>query len=206
MIRFEQCDAREISEKYKGPEVDLILTGPPFFSMSVDMSASGWFNMVTSGLKSAGRLLKDDGVMIVQLGEEGHRGLHRAVINMMCLSNYHIFGEDIWVHGGNMARDKYDPIFLLSKKPRSELYKTVHNFSAPPIASIPISPTEIAVFGTFSHPLAKILIGSFTNEGDLVLDPFCGTGVIPRAAEEIGREGYGSDLHQRIVDYARKNS
>lgn len=43
--------------------------------------------------------------------------------------------------------------------------------------------------------LVTFLINSFTNAGDTVLDPFVGNGTVARVASEIGRIGYGIDLH-----------
>ena len=38
------------------------------------------------------------------------------------------------------------------------------------------------------------LINDYSATGDTVLDPFCGTGTVPRVAEELGRLGYGIDI------------
>ncbi len=38
-----------------------------------------------------------------------------------------------------------------------------------------------------------------------ILDPFCGTGVIPQEAALMGYDIYGTDLEQRMVDYTTKN-
>ena len=37
------------------------------------------------------------------------------------------------------------------------------------------------------------LIEGFSEPGDTVLDPFCGTGSVPRIAYQLGREGIGID-------------
>ena len=66
-----------------------------------------------------------------------------------------------------------------------------------------LKPSEIP-YRTFSeremqHPcefdsiLIAFLIGTFSEEGDVVLDPFCGTGTVPRTARELNRIGVGID-------------
>ena len=39
----------------------------------------------------------------------------------------------------------------------------------------------------------------------IVLDPFCGTGVVLQEALLLGYDAYGSDLSQKMVDYSTKN-
>jgi site-specific DNA-methyltransferase (adenine-specific) len=42
--------------------------------------------------------------------------------------------------------------------------------------------------------VAKQMIIRSSNEGDIVYDPFTGSGTIPKVARELGRVGIGSDL------------
>lgn len=52
----------------------------------------------------------------------------------------------------------------------------------------------------FPLPLACDQIRSWSNDGDLVLDPFCGSGTTGRACIELGRRFIGIDISK---DYAR---
>lgn len=48
-----------------------------------------------------------------------------------------------------------------------------------------------------THPLlAKMLIEEYTEKGWVVLDCFCGTGVIPLVASHLGRNGVGVDIRK----------
>lgn len=53
-----------------------------------------------------------------------------------------------------------------------------------------------------SH-LAYIL-GQWSNPGDLVFDPFMGSGTTAVAAKKLGRHFFGCDISQEYVDMARK--
>lgn len=71
------------------------------------------------------------------------------------------------------------------------------------------------VCGTFNerqlwHPcqmpesLLKRIIAASTNPGELVLDPFIGSGTTAAAAVQLGRDYAGIDISQQYVDNAKK--
>jgi hypothetical protein len=43
--------------------------------------------------------------------------------------------------------------------------------------------------------MVRVLLEEFTKEGDVVLDPFCGCGVVPLEAAVLGRDAVGNDLN-----------
>jgi len=49
--------------------------------------------------------------------------------------------------------------------------------------------------GKLKSGMARVLIEQFSDEGDLVLDPFCGSGVVPYEALLLGRHAIGNDLN-----------
>ena len=71
------------------------------------------------------------------------------------------------------------------------------------------------VCGTFKeragwHPcqmpesLLKRIISASSNKGDLVLDPFCGSGTTAAAAKQLGRNYTGIEISQEYVKNAKK--
>lgn len=62
---------------------------------------------------------------------------------------------------------------------------------------------EMAHRCEFDPTLIKNLIERFTVPGQTVLDPFCGTGTVPRVARKLGRKGIGID---RRCPYTNENS
>ena len=62
----------------------------------------------------------------------------------------------------------------------------------------------------FDHPavmpyrLAEDLILSYSNPGDLVLDPLCGSGTTLQAAQRLGRHYLGMEIAEAYVAIARK--
>jgi DNA modification methylase len=49
-------------------------------------------------------------------------------------------------------------------------------------------------FGTFDKNFCDMIILSLTNENDLVLDPFAGTGIALQSAERLNRKTIGCTL------------
>lgn len=55
----------------------------------------------------------------------------------------------------------------------------------------------------FPYALAKEHITSWTNEGDIVLDPMCGSGTSIVAASDLGRKFIGIDISEEYCQIAR---
>lgn len=50
---------------------------------------------------------------------------------------------------------------------------------------------------------AEKLIKIFTDEGDVVIDPCCGSGSTLRAAMELGRQSYGFEIDRNFYERAK---
>jgi len=57
---------------------------------------------------------------------------------------------------------------------------------------------------TFPIALAKKVISLFTHEGELVLDPFVGSGTTLVAAQDLNRNATGFDLQEKYIDLCVK--
>ena len=68
-------------------------------------------------------------------------------------------------------------------------------------------PARDAKVGMLPPKLAQILINLCGNmpTKSILLDPFCGTGVVLQEGLRLGFNLYGTDLNQRMIDYTRKN-
>ncbi len=68
-------------------------------------------------------------------------------------------------------------------------------------------PARDAKVGMLPPKLAQILINLCGNmpTKSILLDPFCGTGVVLQEGLRLDFNLYGTDLNQRMIDYTRKN-
>jgi DNA modification methylase len=57
---------------------------------------------------------------------------------------------------------------------------------------------------TFPISLSKKVIGLFTHAGELVLDPFVGSGTTLLAAQDLDRNAVGFDLQKKYIELSRK--
>lgn len=51
--------------------------------------------------------------------------------------------------------------------------------------------------------ILKKLIETFTDPGDVVIDPCCGSGSTLRAAMELGRSAYGFEIDRNFYNEAK---
>lgn len=57
---------------------------------------------------------------------------------------------------------------------------------------------------TFPEKLVRDHIISWSNEGDLILDPFVGSGTTCKMAKQLGRNYIGIDISQEYIDIAKE--
>tara|TARA_Y100000034_G_scaffold98324_1_gene120362 strand:- start:82 stop:570 length:489 start_codon:yes stop_codon:yes gene_type:complete len=116
---------------------------------------------------------------------------------------------------GNILAKRYEFIFLFTKDKNFE----INNFRSnkgkgykkqfgPWISNIlTLRPNDIEYSkvhrAAFPKSLPSIFIDIYTKEGDVVLDPFCGTGSTLVAAKDLGRDYIGIDISDKYCDISR---
>lgn len=134
-----------------------------------------------------------------------------AVVRALLLDGWRLRLPIVWDKGrespeslrhANRPRWAHEMIFLLTPGPGrmrfypSLLTETGSVWHFPP-GSNPASPKHLA---PFPDELARRCILPTTLPGDLVFDPFAGSGTVPRVAEELGRRGAGIELYAPSID------
>jgi DNA modification methylase len=70
--------------------------------------------------------------------------------------------------------------------------------------TIPTAPYKGAHFATFPPALVEPCILAGSKPGDMILDPFCGSGTTLEVAVHFGRNGIGIELSPEYIELARE--
>lgn len=197
-----------------GPEtVDLIITDPAYESLEKHRkigtttrlkksagSKNEWFPIFSNGrfppfLEECYRILKknahlyilcdqETGFLLKPLGEYVGFKFWKAIIwdKVAPGMGYHYRGRHEWVMFFEKGKRNLNSKSYADVLP----FKRVANGY----------PTEKPV------PLLEVLVQNSSNPGELVIDPFCGSGSTGEAALKHGRHFYGCDVQQGAVDLA----
>jgi site-specific DNA-methyltransferase (adenine-specific) len=169
-------------------------------------------------------------INIANLGRRPYIPLHAFIIQDMIDLGFHMRGEIIWDKGSSASvstawgswlsasnptlRDVHEYILVFSKgankrhKPENgtstitkeeflESSKSVWKFPA-------VSAKKIGHPAPFPTELPRRLIQFYTFDGDVVLDPFMGSGQVALAAIESGRRYVGYEINPDYVELANK--
>ena len=166
-------------------------------------------------------------INIANLGRKPYIPLHSYIIGDMLEIGYHMRGEIIWDKASSagsstawgswlsaanpVLRDVHEYILVFSKGSFSrkrnekensirkadflEWTKSVWTFPA-------VSAKRIGHPAPFPEELPHRLIQLYTFVGDVVLDPFCGSGTTCLSALKSGRHYIGYDIEERYIELA----
>ena len=160
-------------------------------------------------MKKAGECLKDDAVMIIWTNFLGREPIEKVALDM----GYNYWGDFKWAKltkegsGNELLARLYEVAMIFGKgeKTRPEVddryipWSYVGNYD---------DNKEAENWG--SHPnhkpfdLLEILIRSYSRPGDLILDPFNGSGSTPAATLRLKRRVAGIELREEWAKITRK--
>ena len=124
----------------------------------------------------------------------------------MQIDGWYIRNEIIWNKPNPVPealQDRYvkshEHIFLFSKKDRYFMNKEAVK-NQKDVWTFNTSQSKDAHFAVFPQKLPELCIKASTKEGDVVLDPFMGSGTTAYVAQRLGRKWIGIELNE---DYAK---
>lgn len=231
MMRIENGDCIRVMETIEDNIVDLVITDPPY-NLSVFMNsrdtnlskmrdnffgASGWDDMeyddwvdhMDSFFKHAYRLLKKGGAMIVFMSIIKIE----SIIALAKKYGFYYKTTGIWHKTNPMPRNMNLHFvnsnecwiyFIKDKKTGTFNNKTLE------LDFIETSVTSAREKRFGKHPTQKPIklmehfIRLLSNDGDLILDPFLGSGSSAVAAKRLGRNFIGIELNKEYYNLAKK--
>jgi len=170
-------------------------------------------------------------INVANLGRKPYIPLHSYIIEDMLDTGFFMRGEIIWNKAASASpstawgswqsaanpvlRDIHEYILVFKKESFSrkrankkntitkedfmEWTKRVWTFSA-------VSARSIGHPAPFPEELPHRLIQLYTFEGDIILDPFCGSGTTCLTAIKDGRHYIGYDIEEKYVELANKRN
>ena len=175
-IKIILGDMRQELEKIDANSVSLILTDPPYSAEYLPL----WSEMA----RIASRILKPSGFLVTYSGQL-YLDLVMSALGKH-LSYYWLVG--VWLKGAPSHRferniqNAFKPILIYQKPP---IVKQMEWFVD--LLESPASDKRYHEWGQSEAPIIK-LVEAFSNSGDLIIDPFCGGGVVPYVCQKLNRK------------------
>jgi len=184
-------DFREVLADVENGSVDLIYTDPPYLGSTMAIYEDlGSF---------AARVLKPDGLLLCEVGTmflpEAIRLLEQHLRYHWCIGLV-LPGKRARVHARHVVNG-WRPVLAFARtdgEPRRWLYDL---FTVPDPPTKAWHPWEKAVAP------ARYYIDKLTDPGDLVVDPFLGSGTNAIAAVSLGRRFVGCDIDPKAMHATR---
>lgn len=195
-------DCLEVMREFPDKSIDVCITDPPYgigkeFAND-DLDEDKLLDLWHDSLSMIYQVLKPNGSLLIEVPKNKNfywqcfTGftyeycliLHTTNGIRKCKIGYNKFSICLWfsVNGAKVKKRYTD---LISKPIKNE----IENFRHP-------SPKNVEHY--------KTLIQMFSNPGDLILDPFCGSGTTCVAAKMLGRRWIGIDIEQKYCDIAEQ--
>jgi len=201
--------------------IDLIMTSPPYFNASKKYQRGTGVHyvqdvgeplyVIEDTFEIAKSKLKKEGFYCINLGfSYGETGVLRPyyVIERALKKGLFVVDVIIWKKRNPIPLQKrltnsFEYIFVLSphphsKYPSSDRIGYQHNFIETNVSSY------AGHSATFPLEIPSFCIDVFSNEGDLVYDPFMGSGTTAIACLDLKRNYLGTDISQDYVEMAQK--
>jgi DNA modification methylase len=194
-------DCTQVMRQMPAQSVDFILTDPPYLVNFRDRSGRGIANdrnasWLKPAFAEAYRVLKSDSFMVSNYGWSKVDLFFAAWRDAGFRPVGHIVFNKSYTSKTNFLRYQHEQAFLLAR-----------GNPLPPV--FPISDVqEFRYSGNELHPTQKPLsaliplIKSFSREGDLVADPFCGSASTCAAALLVGRRFLGIETDEKYYRVA----
>lgn len=223
-------DAIEEMKKIPDNSIHLIVTDPPYnltkdYGNNTDnLEFNDYLEFSRQWLKEAKRVLTDNGSIYVFMGMKYISYIYSILEQELSMT----FNSWItWYYTQGIGKTKgfsprHDDILLFTKSPKKfvfnlddiripqKYYRSVNNMrGANPGNVWEFSHMHYCNKNRKKHPTQKPeglferMILASSNEGDMILDPFVGSGTALRVCQQTNRNGIGIDINPEYIDMAK---
>ena len=219
-------DAIEEMKKLPDSSVRLIVTDPPYnlnknYGNNQDkLEFDEYLDFSRQWLREAARVLTDDGTIYVFMGMRYISYIYNILEQELGMT----FNSWItWFYTQGIGKTKgfsprHDDILMCTKDPKKfvfhlddirvpqKFYRSVNNMrGANPGNVWEFSHMHYCNKNRKKHPTQKPeglferMVLASSNQGDIVLDPFVGSGTALRVCQQTGRKGIGIDINPEYI-------
>jgi DNA modification methylase len=213
LMKTYEGDCVELVEKLEDSSIDLIITSPPYYNSQHKYQRGSGFHYtrdigeplytIEDFFEKAYSKLKDDAMVCLNIGfSYGETGVMRPydILNRLRKIGYFVIDQIIWHKNNpipmqNRLTNAYELIFVLSKSPKGKYYTTsyTHNVWKFPVQK------GVGHSAVFPDELPRMCLEHFSKEGDLVLDPFMGSGTTAKICDKMNRRWIGFELNGSYI-------
>ncbi|MHA1868724.1 MAG: DNA-methyltransferase [Candidatus Heimdallarchaeaceae archaeon] len=220
--KIYQGDCLELMKEIEDKSIDLILTDPPY-----GIGYDEWDILNTSFLKGCKRILKPNGQVFVFCGWSNVISVLKRGKDFFILKDWIIYDrqkgrgtkkslvstrEDIlwFINSEEYTFNKDKAYSTIVKKTKGMGEKNKRKTRALTNVWTDVPPIVPWAKERTKHPtqkpefLFKRILEVFSNEGDIVLDPFIGSGTTAVACKQLGRNFIGFEINKDYVKIANK--
>lgn len=224
-------DALEELKKIADKSVDLVVTDPPYnlnkdYGLTKDkLEFDEYLEFSRLWLKEIVRVLKDDGTIYVFMGMKYISYIYMILEKEL---NLHFNSWITWFYTQGIGKTRgfsprHDDILMFTKDKKNfkfnlddikvpqKYYRSVNNMrGANPGNVWEFSHIHYCNKNRKQHPTQKPealyerMILASSNENDVVLDPFSGSGTLLRVCQQINRKAIGIEINPEYVEMTKE--
>lgn len=203
-----------------GDSANCCVTSPPYYNLrnydndnqiGMESSPEEYIDNLVKVFREVKRVLKDDGTLWLNLGDTYRRdknllGIPWRVAFALQQDGWYLRQDIIWHKPNPMPEavndrcaKSHEHIFLFSKKKQyyfdADAIRTETKARMRDVWSINTASFGGAHFAVFPDKLPELCIKAGTKEGDIVFDPFMGSGTTAQVAQRLSRKWVGIELN-----------
>ena len=216
--KIYNMDCLKGSKLLDDESVDLIVTSPPY-NIGIDYGENyddnkikeDYFNFLNIIILEFKRIIKNDGVLALNVGNQRNSGLPHYVYFLLVKNGFNIIKEVFWYKG--LYYIQGETIFICSLSgnynnyyKRNDGYHSNDQFAS--VWEMRYQKRESKDFlkhdAFFVLMLPRKLIEITTKKGDTVLDPFMGSGTTAVACKQLQRNFIGFEINKKYCDIANE--
>ena len=215
--RIYCMDCLEGMKQIENKSIDLVVTSPPY-NIGIDYNGYNdeldWEEykvFIKRVLTSTTRILKDKGILAIVIGNQRNTGLPHHLFFWLQESGLKIIKEIFWYKG--LYYIQGETIFVCSSSGDYNHFYTNNDgfYSNGQFATVwnmryntKESKEKLNHNAFFTIELPENFIKISTNENDVVLDPFMGSGTTAVACKKLNRRFIGFEINPEYCKIAEK--